>query len=216
MEPSEEYLATTLVLIRHAQARGSDGLYGREASLSDLGRQQAEVLANYLVAGDPIVEVYSSSLPRAVETATLVCQRFCLEPVVDTRLVEFELGTNSIASIPERPDLLIWRPEHRAADGETLQEFSARVAAFCDEIVERHLGARIAVFSHAGTIDAILRWSLSLAPECPWQHEFDVANASITELEFWPHGRIQGGAPRYAVLRGIGEVGHLGGLVTEI
>lgn len=149
MEPSEEYLATTLILIRHAQAWGNDGLYGRETPLNDLGRQQAEVLANYLIARDPIVTVYASPLLRSLETAAPLCERLRLEAVVDSRLVEFELGTDSIASILERPDLLIWRPEHKADDGESLQEFSARVAAFCDEIVERHLGTRIAVVSHA-------------------------------------------------------------------
>jgi broad specificity phosphatase PhoE len=82
--------------------------------------------------------------------------------------------------------------------------------------VERHPGERVAVVSHAGTIDATLRWALGLAPASPWQHEFEVANASITELEFWPNGRVRGGASRYAVLRRVGDVAHLDGIVSEI
>ena len=72
------------------------------------------------------------------------------------------------------------------------------------------------VVSHAGTIDATLRWALGITPDTPWQHEFELANASITELEFWPRGRIRGGASRYAVLRRVGDVTHLGDLVSEI
>ena len=72
------------------------------------------------------------------------------------------------------------------------------------------------VVSHAGTIDATLRWALGIAPDGLWQHEFEVANASITELEFWPRGRTYGGASRYAVLRRVGDVKHLDDIVSEI
>jgi broad specificity phosphatase PhoE len=119
--------------------------------------------------------------------------------------------------VKQRPDLAIWRPEHRGTDGVTLREFSARIAAFCDEIVSKHLGERVAVISHAGTIDAALRWALGITPTVPWMHEFEcLANASITEIEFWPNGRVKGGAPRYAAFRRVGDVAHLGGLITDI
>jgi hypothetical protein len=39
---------------------------------------------------------------------------------------------------------------------------------------------------------------MGITPDSPWQQEFDVANASITELEFWPRGRI-----RRVTLRGL-------------
>ena len=96
------------------------------------------------------------------------------------------------------------------------REFSIRVAHFLDEAVERHLGERVAVVTHSGTIDAALRWSLGLAHEHSWQHEFNIPNGSITEVEFWPRGRVKGGSPRYANLRSIGEVTHLGGLATDL
>src|SRR5215210_843621 len=214
---SEEYPATTLLLIRHAQARAADSsLLGPDTPIGQLGRLQVAALVSKLVAAAPPAVVYTSPLPRAVQTASLVCERLGLEAVLDPRLTEFEMGTQEIEVILERPDLLIWHPEHRAADGETLREFSARVAAFCDEVVERHPGERIVVVSHAGTIDATLRWALGITPDSPWQHEFEVANASITELEFWPHGRIRGGASRYTVLRRVGDVTHLDDIVSEI
>jgi 2,3-bisphosphoglycerate-dependent phosphoglycerate mutase len=177
---------------------------------------QVAALVSKLAAAAPPAAVYTSPLPRAVQTASLVCERLGLKAVLDPRLTEFELGTQEIKIILERPDLLIWHPEHFAADGETLREFSARVATFCDEVVERHPDERVAVVSHAGTIDATLRWALGITPDSPWQHEFEVANASITELEFWPRGRIRGGASRYTVLRRVGDVTHLGDLVSEI
>jgi 2,3-bisphosphoglycerate-dependent phosphoglycerate mutase len=214
---SQEYPATTLLLIRHAQARevGSSH-YGPDTPIGRLGRLQVAALVSRLAAAAPPVVVYSSPLPRAMQTASPVCERLGLEAVLDPRLTEFELGTKEIEVILERPDLQVWHPEHLAPDGETLREFSARVAAFCDEIVERHPDERVAVVSHAGTIDATLRWALGITPDRPWQQEFEVANASITELEFWPRGRIQGGASRYAVLRRVGDVTHLEDNVSEI
>jgi probable phosphoglycerate mutase len=211
-----EYPAATLILARHGQSRAAQSpQLGRETPLSELGRLQAATLASKLESSGPIVAVYTSPLRRAVETAVPLGERLGLEVLHDPRLIEFEMGTLSIEAIRKRPDLLIWKPEHKAVDGETLGEFSARVASFSDEVVERHVGQRVVVVSHAGTIDAILRWSLGIDPASPWQHEFDIANCSVTELEFWPRGRTPGGAPRYAVLRRIGDVAHLGDLQSD-
>jgi broad specificity phosphatase PhoE len=213
----EEFPATTLLLIRHGQARASDGSYNENTPLTELGHRQAAQLANALAAGTRPVAVYSSPYPRALETATPLCQQLSVRPKVDPRLAEFQLGTGSFESIQQRLDLMMWRPEHQGIDnGETLGEFSARVAAFCNEVVERHSGENIAVFAHSGTVDATIRWALGFQPDSLWQHEFALATASISEIEFWPYGRIRGGAPRYSVLQRIGDVTHLGGYYSEI
>ena len=209
----------TLVLIRHGQARAEDGSYGPETPLSVVGRRQASAVAQ-LVEATPPAAVYTSPFRRAMQTSDPVAERLGLEPVVDQRLAEFELGTTSLDPATydkERPDLFIWHPQHRGVEsGETLREFCIRVGDFLNEAVERHLGERVAIVAHDGTIGAALRWSLGLAPEHPWQHDFDVPNGSVTEVQFWPRGRVKGGARRYAVLRRIGDVTHLGGLATEV
>jgi broad specificity phosphatase PhoE len=146
-----------------------------------------------------------------------LCQQLALRPSVDPRLAEFQLGTGSFESIQQRLDLKVWRPEHQGVEnGETLGEFSARVATFCNEVVERHSREDITVFAHSGTIDAAIRWALGFSSDSLWQHEFPLATASITEIQFWPNGRVQGGASRYAVLRRVGDVTHLDGIVSEI
>jgi broad specificity phosphatase PhoE len=118
----------------------SDGSYDENTPLTELGHRQATQLADALAAGTRLVVVYSSPYPRALETATPLCQQLVVRPSVDPRLAEFQLGTGSFESIPQRPDLIVWRPEHRGVEhGETLGEFSARVAAFRNEVVERHV-----------------------------------------------------------------------------
>ena len=216
---SEDNDSATLVLIRHCQARAADGSYGPETPLSELGRRQASALASLFVGGTLPSAVYTSPYTRAVQTSEPLSERLGLNPVVDRRLAEFELGTAALDSVTydqERPDLAIWHPEHTGVEGgETLREFCTRVAGFLGEVVERHVGEWVALVSHAGTIDAALRWSLGIGPKDLCQYEFDIPNGSIAEVEFWPRGRGKGGAPRYATLRRIGDVAHLRGLVSR-
>lgn len=211
-----KFESTTLLLIRHGQARAAGtSLLGRETPLSELGRQQAAAVAR-AISGDRIAAVYTSPLPRAVETASLLCEQLGLMPILEPRLIEFEMGSLAIEAILARPDLAIWRPDDRAADGESLRAFSARIAEACQLIAERHVGGCAILVAHAGTVDAALRWSLGLTSTAPWQHEFNLANGSITEIEFWPRGRVAGGAPRYAVIRRVGDLLHLAGLESDL
>ena len=205
------------MLVRHGQALPSDaGFYGADAPLSGLGRRQAAALAASLAPGPALDAIYSSNLPRALETAAAVAGHLGLEVLVDRRLAEFDVDM-SVETPPDgRPDLLVWHPDHTGADGETLAQFVSRVREFHEEVVARHPGQRIALICHEGTIQAALQWSLGMDPRSPWQHEFnELRNASITEIEFWPEGRMAGGAPRFFVLKKIGDVGHLGNLVTD-
>ena len=205
------------MLVRHGQARPSDaGFYGADAPLSGLGRRQAAALAASLASGPALDALYSSNLPRALETAAAVAGHLGLEILVDRRLAEFDVDMSLATSPEDRPDLLVWHPDHTGADGETLAQFVSRVREFHEEVVAKHPGQQIALICHEGTIQAALQWSLGMDPRSSWQHEFnELRNASITEIEFWPEGRMAGGAPRYFVLKRIGDVGHLGNLVTD-
>ena len=203
-------------MIRHGQASWDKSAdLGRTTPLADLGRRQVAGLASALRAGEPVDVLCTSPFSRAVETAELLSDKLGLRSVVDPRLAEFELEGATIENVEKRLDLLIWTPEHRSVSGETLARFCTRVADFCEEIVRLHVGERVAIVSHAGTIGATIRWSLGVGPDAPWEHDFDVSNASITELEHWPHGRVKRGAPRYTSLLRVGDVKHLGELATD-
>ena len=212
----DSFQATTLLIVRHGQ-RDSSRLRRIDLNppLSALGRRQADAVADALRVGPDLHAVYSSPLARARETATVIAGALGLETSVDDRLAEFQVDLDVETSPPGMPDLLAWHPDHAGADGVTLAEFAQRVADFHDEVVQRHPGQRVAIVSHAGTIEATLRWALGIGPRSAWRHEFDLPNASITEIEFWPNGRVVGGTPRLAVFNRIGDVGHLGDLATE-
>ena len=199
-----------LLLVRHAQARAADDSYDNETRLSPLGHRQAAAAAQVLLGRPVPAAIYASPYPRCVETAGPLCQELRQAPRLDPRLREFEMEKATLSMVLSRPDLLIWESSHRGtANGETLTEFSSRVSRCLSEIAQEHLGAEVVLFTHSGVIDAAVRWLVGLPEEAPWMHDLPLSNASITEVEFWPRGRVRGGAPRYAALLRIADTRHL-------
>ncbi len=81
---------TTVHLLRHGEVHNPGGvLYGRmeDFHLSDLGRQMADRVADYL-SGHDIAAVYSSPLERAQETATPVATAHGHEIRINPDLIE--------------------------------------------------------------------------------------------------------------------------------
>jgi broad specificity phosphatase PhoE len=206
----DHYSSVRLLLVRHAQARASDDSYDNDTRLSALGQRQAAAAAQVLLERPAPSAIYASPYPRCVETAEPLCQGLGQPPRLDGRLREFEMEKGTLAMVLSRPDLFIWDCSHRGkANGETLTEFSDRVSRCLSEIAHQHLGAEVVLFTHSGVIDAAVRWLVGLPAEAPWMHELPLSNASITEVEFWPRGRVEGGAPRYAALLRIADTRHL-------
>lgn len=83
---------TTIHLMRHGEVDNPDGvLYGRLPGyhLSDLGKQMAQISAEYLLEKGAYLEaIISSPLERAVESATPASQLFDLPISTDKRLLE--------------------------------------------------------------------------------------------------------------------------------
>lgn len=211
------YWFTTLYLVRHGQARATDGSYGNDTPLSQLGHEQAQAVATAFTPRVAPTAVYTSPYPRASATAQFFCRQYGITLTVDARLAEFEMSPTTLENIQQNQGLALWRPDHCGIpEGETLGTFSERVASSCKDIVFRHARSSVVVFTHAGVIDAALRWAVGLTPDSIWQHDFDLATASVTEIEVWPHGRGTDGAPRHCVVRRVGDVSHLGRLVSDI
>jgi broad specificity phosphatase PhoE len=82
--------STTVHVVRHGEVFNPRGvLYGRIADfhLSDLGREMAQVTADYLASMD-VVHVAASPLERAQETAQPIAAAHDLDLHTDSRLIE--------------------------------------------------------------------------------------------------------------------------------
>ena len=154
---------TTLLLVRHGETDWNrDGRWqgGSDTSLNDLGRGQAQALAQEL-DGD-IGLVYSSDLSRARETAEIIAAKLGLEIRFDPRLRERGFGSwegLTTSEIEER-----FADSHRrwlagegagADDAETFEDFFARVNGFLADVLRLHPDEEVLVISHGGAIRVI-------------------------------------------------------------
>jgi broad specificity phosphatase PhoE len=205
---------TRFLLLRHAQARSPDGVYGHDTPLSGLGEEQARLLGAHLKPLYPLSAIYCSPYPRARQTAAPLAERVGLPVHFDERLAEFDLDP---APLDSEATSQVWKPEDRGRHGgESVSDFFGRVARFCEGLCTADMDQTVVLVTHAGVIDAVYRWATGAPPEMGWNFEVDVPNASVSVIEMWPDGRVQGGASRIAVLGRIGDVSHLGERVSAL
>ncbi|GAA5118016.1 histidine phosphatase family protein [Alloalcanivorax gelatiniphagus] len=93
-----------LVLLRHGRTAWNDA--GRaqghaDVPLDELGEAQAKAVAPVLAACAPVA-LWSSDLERAAGTAAAVAAQAGLEPVLDPRLREFDVGPNRMGLTNEQ------------------------------------------------------------------------------------------------------------------
>lgn len=199
--PADPFLSvknggTEIYLIRHADAlpgaeEVAEGGYDEQA-LSDLGRQQARALGERM-REVPLAALYSSPIGRARETAAAVAAVRGLEVRIEREWREVELGPigpalNSGISQEELSKLLKQRLAEIAAvavttgrwdsipGSEPSTQLRTRLTAATRRLVQQHRGERIAIVSHAGSINAFIAAMLGLAND----YFFPAANTSIS------------------------------------
>jgi len=155
-------LVTHVVLIRHGQSQGNaEGRFGghTETPLSPLGRKQAAATATAL-ANETFNAIYSSDLPRAIETASPLAQLSGVEIQSAEAFRERSVGVmegltfeEAAEQHPEQYGALLRRDfEHVLLGGESYRQTLDRASQKLDEVIEEHRGGRIVIFTHTGTI----------------------------------------------------------------
>jgi probable phosphoglycerate mutase len=197
--------ASRIVLIRHGEAAcnlnrvvgGQRGCTG----LTDLGRRQVAALADRLYESGELREasaLYSSVLPRAVETAER------LRAVVGP-------GPQALGPVRQRCDLCELHPGESdgltwddvvatfgvpdwdvdptvpiAPRGESWSEFVERAANAVRAVVADHPGQLVVAAVHAGVIESTMISFLGVAPEVYRRGWVRIVHASMTEWEWVP------------------------------
>jgi 2,3-bisphosphoglycerate-dependent phosphoglycerate mutase len=147
---------TVLILARHGETDWNrDGRYQGHATtpLNARGREQALELAERL-RGVELAAVYSSDLPRALETAEVVARARGLRVIADPALREIDLGSWSGLTRSEIAERFPGADHH---DGETREEFDERVLGAVTRIAAAHDGRRVLIVAHGGCIRALQR-----------------------------------------------------------
>ena len=155
-------LTTHVVIIRHGQSQGNaEGRFGghTDTPLSPRGRRQAQATARAL-ASEKFNAIYSSDLPRAIETATPLAKLTGAPLELTDALRERSVGVMEGLTFEEAAELhpvqyqaLLRRDfEHVLLGGESYRQTLDRASRQLDEAIEQHKGGRIVLFAHTGTI----------------------------------------------------------------
>lgn len=193
---------TKLLLIRHGQSVGNaDGKFGGHLPipLSPRGRREAEATARALSA-EKFDAIYSSDLPRAVETAMPLARLTGLDVEPAEAFRERSVGVmegltfeEAAKKHPDQYGALLRRDfEHVILGGESYRQMLDRASQKLDEAIATHRGGRIAIFSHTGTI-CILTLHVMGALDAPelrpvW---ITTANCGITRIDVRGDGFVR-------------------------
>ena len=158
-------MATSIFIIRHGAYERRPMPGGNEASsdhgLSALGRRQVDALRERLARTGEIRAdaLFSSTLPRARQTAELIASSVGAQPLALEELCEWESGNEAIDAAEWKAQFdrlsALERRDHRFAPGcETLREFTRRVQGKLADLEARFEGKTIALVVHGGVVRA--------------------------------------------------------------
>ena len=153
---------TKLYLVRHGQSAGNaEGRFGGHGPtpLSKLGEEQAEMTAK-LLAREGINVIYSSDLHRAVQTAEPLSKLTGLPINSTSAFRERNVGVlegltfdESKQTFPKDYYALVNRNVHHViTNGESYRHLLRRSTNEMWDILRKHIGGRIVIFSHTGAI----------------------------------------------------------------
>lgn len=199
---------TRLFFVRHGESTWNreHRIQGQlDPPLSELGRQQAQLVARRLATRRPAA-IYSSDLQRALETAAPIAEATGapIHPMPAIReifLGEWE-GLHTAELAQRFPEAWAgWTVEPNwdlVPGGEPADAFEQRVGKAIDEAIERHAHSDLIIVTHGGVIQQALhrivgKPSRGLFP-------FRISNASITLIEK-RDGRL--------IIAGVNDTGHL-------
>jgi probable phosphoglycerate mutase len=194
---NEAATGTRLVLVRHGEAQcNARGVIGGPrgcGGLTDLGRAQAGALAERLRRSrelDDVTALYTSVLPRAIETAALLAPGLPAGLVgeADCDLCELHPGEAdglTWAEFLERHGAPAWDRDPGvplAPGGESWSGFYERCVGAFARLLERHRGQRVVLVVHGGVVENAMRTVLGAAPGV--RLRLPTANCSMTEIEY--------------------------------
>ena len=201
-------VGTRIVLIRHGESRAQElGILGGHdgcTGLSDLGREQVgrlrERLASTGELGGASV-LYSSLMPRAIETAEL------LAPVLGD--LEVRRDCDFCEGHPGEADGLTWTElderypvdpawtnrTKRAPGWETWLEMGDRVGGALESLVARHPGETVVIACHGGVVVHSMFHFLGLDSDGGNRAWIAPDNTSLTEFVFAPNPYVKSTLP---------------------
>jgi probable phosphoglycerate mutase len=186
-----------LFLVRHGEtASNAQGLWqGKHGDdpLNERGRAQSLAAAEAL-SDSSARAIYASDLRRAVETAEIIGARLNLPVKIHAGLREYGFGDLEGATTSEglaqwKELLAQWRtdPSAKPPGGESALEFTMRVGAALQEIMQQHEGEEVIVVAHGGSLSVAL--AVLVGEPNNWR-DYQMTNCGISIVSSDPDRRI--------------------------
>ncbi len=183
---------TTLLVIRHGETEDNVARrpQGQEhGTLTSYGVAQAQALGRRLVS-NKFSCLYSSDLKRAYDTADLIAQQTGHSIKTEQCLRERHFGVfqgilwSDIEQLyPEaHGSYRSGDPDYVVPGGESTQELYERSVSCFKRLARHHVGDTIAVVTHGGVINCLLRHTLAIPLHRP--RHFTIRNASLNVFVF--------------------------------
>lgn len=183
----ELFVVTHTQSLHHVEQRVG-GWY--DTGLTDKGRREASAVADRLFAliGDRNVEIVSSDLKRASETAAKIGERFARPVTQDTALREISYGVAEGQPQAWLDARYVPAPDHDRLDhrgniegAESRRDVAARVYPLVDRLVERSCPTHILV-THGFALSLIVAAWMKVPIEVCGFMAFPAPAGSITQL----------------------------------
>ncbi|MFG3045906.1 bifunctional RNase H/acid phosphatase [Streptomyces sp. NPDC048241] len=181
----------TFVLLRHGETpltpqKRFSGSGGSDPALSEVGREQARLVAGSLARRGTVQAVVASPLARTRETAGIVAARLGLDVAVDDGLRETDFGAwegLTFGEARERypDDLNAWLGDpsaHPTGGGESFAETAERIEEARARLVAEYQGRTVLLVTHVTPIKTLLRLALGAPPESLFRMELSAASLS--------------------------------------
>ena len=126
-------------------------LLNEKIVLSTIGEKRAEILCNQEELNN-IDVVYASNCVRTLQTAKYLLEKQNLKVNIDDRLDERRAGKPNDNAVPDWIIKQYYEPEYKTEGGESQLDVQNRMSEVIDEIIDKHEGKRIAIFTHGYAI----------------------------------------------------------------
>ncbi|MEH0422840.1 bifunctional RNase H/acid phosphatase [Streptomyces sp. B21-083] len=189
----------TFVLLRHGETlltpqKRFSGSGGTDPSLSDVGRDQAERVADSLARRGTIEAIVASPLARTRQTAAAVATRLGLDVTIDDGLRETDFGAwegLTFGEVRERypDDMNAWLASPKAeptGGGESFAATARRMAVTRDKLIAAHAGRTVLLVTHVTPIKTLVRLALGAPPESLFRMELSAA--SLSAIAYYTDG----------------------------
>ncbi|WP_064094251.1 histidine phosphatase family protein [Rossellomorea aquimaris] len=181
-----------ILLIRHGESE-ADILHVHEGradfSLTAHGVKQVHAMANRVKREYPPDVIWSSTLKRAKETATVLAEKVGCEVRFQEDLMEHNNGVLAGLSYEEAKKIIMPNHLHESVEnGESHIEFRMRIEMIFSKIIaESSNESRVAIVAHGGVINNLLCSFLKLPIDA--EVYFHCGDTTLHLLEMTERGR---------------------------